>query len=208
MADQQHWETVYQTRAADAVSWYSAHLDTSLALIEQAMPARDAAIIDMGGGGSTLVDDLLARGYRDLSVLDISASALAIARKRLGEAASAVTWHVADALDASLEAARYDLWHDRAVFHFLTDAAQRARYVRQLTHTLKPDGQLVLATFAPDGPQKCSGLDTVRYDARTLAQELGEGFDLIGSTREPHTTPGGSVQQFLYTHFRRLSANE
>ena len=126
MNQQHHWETVYETKSADAVSWYRAHLERSLALIERAAPDRDAAILDVGGGASTLVDDLLARGYRDVSVLDISSQALATARKRLGAQANTVHWLAADLLDAPLQASRYDLWHDRAVFHFLTDVAQRA----------------------------------------------------------------------------------
>jgi SAM-dependent methyltransferase len=204
---QQHWETVYQTKAADAVSWYRPHLDTSLALIERAAPDRNAAVLDVGGGASTLVDDLIARGYRDLSVLDISAAALNVARERLGETANAVTWLAADLLDAPLQEARYDLWHDRAVFHFLTEAEQRVRYLRQLARALKSGGHAILATFGPQGPLKCSGLDTVRYDAGELARELGDGFTLIDSTMEFHATPFGTTQPFLYALFRRTSAD-
>jgi Methylase involved in ubiquinone/menaquinone biosynthesis len=204
---QQHWETVYRTKAPDAVSWYRPHLDTSLALIERAAPDRNAAVLDVGGGASTLVDDLLARGYRDLSVLDISAAALNVARERLGEAADKVTWLAADLLDAPLPQARYDLWHDRAVFHFLTEAEQRAHYLRQLARALKPGGHAVLATFGPQGPLKCSGLDTVRYDAWELARVLGDGFTLLDSTLELHATPFGTTQPFLYALFRRTSAD-
>ena len=204
---QQHWETVYRTKAPDAVSWYRSHLDTSLALIERAAPDRNTAVLDVGGGASTLVDDLLARGYRDLSVLDISAAALNVARERLGEAADKVTWLAADLLDAPLPQARYELWHDRAVFHFLTEAEQRACYLRQLTRALKPGGHAVLATFGPQGPLKCSGLDTVRYDAGELARVLGDGFALVDSTLEFHATPFGTTQPFLYALFRRTSAD-
>ena len=204
---QQHWETVYRTKAPDAVSWYRPHLDTSLALIERAAPERNTAVLDVGGGASTLVDDLLARGYRDLSVLDISAKALHVARERLGEAANAVTWLAADLLDAPLPQARYDLWHDRAVFHFLTQAEQRAHYLRQLTCALKPGGHAVLATFGPQGPLKCSGLDTVRYDAGELARALGDGFTLVDSALEAHATPFGATQQFLYALFQRTLAD-
>ena len=203
---QQHWETVYRTKAPDAVSWYRPHLDTSLALIERAAPNRNTAVLDVGGGASTLVDDLLARGYRDLSVLDISAAALNVARERLGEAADKATWLVADLLDAPLSQARYDLWHDRAVFHFLTEVEQRARYLRQLTRALKPGGHAVLATFGPQGPLKCSGLDTVRYDAGELARVLGDDFTLVDSTLECHATPFGTTQQFLYALFQWTSA--
>lgn len=203
----QHWETVYRTRAPDAVSWYRPHLDTSLALIERAAPDRNTAVLDVGGGASTLVDDLLARGYRDLSVLDISAAALNVARERLGEAADKATWLAADLLDAPLPQARYDLWHDRAVLHFLTQAEQRTHYLRQLTRALKPGGHAVLATFGPQGPLKCSGLDTVRYDAGELARVLGDGFTLLDSTLEFHATPFGTTQQFLYALFRKTSAD-
>ena len=203
---QQHWDTVYRTKAPDAVSWYRQHLDTSLALIERAAPDRAAAVLDVGGGASTLVDDLLARGYRDLSVLDISAEALNVARERLGEAADRATWLAADLLDAPLQQARYDLWHDRAVFHFLTEAEQRARYLLQLTRALKPGGHAILATFGPQGPLKCSGLDTLRYDAEGLARVLGDGFALLDSTPESHATPSGTTQPFLYALFRKASS--
>ena len=206
MNRRQHWETAYTTKATDAVSWYRPHLDRSLALIERVASDRRAAVLDVGGGASTLVDDLLACGYRDLTVLDISAEALSVARKRLGEAAHAVTWLAADLLDAPLQEARYDVWHDRAVFHFLTDAAQRANYVQQLTHALKPGGHAVLATFGPDGPMKCSELDTVRYDAEGLAHALGDGFTLIDSMLELHATPFGTTQPFLYALFQRTTA--
>jgi SAM-dependent methyltransferase len=205
MNRRQHWETVYTTKAVDEVSWYRPHLDRSLALIERAASDRRAAVLDVGGGASTLVDDLLARGYRNLGVLDISAEALGIARKRLGEAAHALTWLATDLLDAPLQEACYDVWHDRAVFHFLTETAQRANYVRQLTHALKPGGHAVLATFGPDGPMKCSGPDTMRYDADGLARALGDGFTLIDSTLELHATPSGASQQFLYALFQRAA---
>lgn len=198
-----HWETVYGTKAADSVSWYCEHLDMSLALIQRARPDLSAAILDVGGGASTLVDDLLTHGYRDISVMDISAEALGVAQRRLSEAASSVSWHAEDLLNASLAAARYDLWHDRAVFHFLTEAEQRAAYVLQLTRTLKPSGYVVLATFGPEGSLKCSGLDTVRYDAESLANMLGAEFTLMESWLEWHVTPAGLSQQFLYTLFQR-----
>jgi len=207
MTGKQHWETVYRAKAPNAVSWYRPHLDTSLALIERAAPDRNTAVLDVGGGASTLVDDLLARGYRDITVLDISAEALHVARERLGEAAGAVTWLATDLLDAPLLPARYDLWHDRAVFHFLTGAEQQVQYVWQLTHALKPGGYVLLATFGPQGPLKCSGLDTVRYDAEGLARVLGDGFTLLDSTLESHATPFGTTQQFLYALFRRTSAD-
>ncbi len=202
MVDKQHWETVYQSKAADAVSWYRPHLDTSLALIEQALPDREAAIIDIGGGEATLVDDLIARGYSKLTVLDISAAAIDVARQRLGEAAAKVTWLVDDILQVALPAQRFDLWHDRALFHFLTLPEQRARYVEQLTSALKPDGHVIISTFGPQGPAKCSGLDTVRHDSESLQRELGPRFNLIEQRSELHETPFGTTQQFFYGHFR------
>lgn len=199
----QHWQAVYATTSFDAVSWYREHLDKSLALIERATPDRGAAILDVGGGASTLVDDLLLRGYRDISVLDISDAALGVARRRLGNAAPTVTWLAVDLLDAPLATQRYDVWHDRAVFHFLTEAEQRANYVRQLMRALKPGAYAILATFGPDGPLKCSGLDTLRYAADGLACALGDGFVLIDSFLDWHATPSVSTQQFLYALFRR-----
>ncbi len=199
---QQHWETVYRTKAADAVSWYRPHLDASLALIGRIAPDHATAVLDVGGGASTLVDDLLARGYRDLSVLDISTEALGVAQTRLGAAADAVTWLAADLLDAPLQKARYDLWHDRALFHFLTSAEHRARYVRQLIHALKPGGHVLIATFAPQGPQQCSGLDVARYDAASLLQALGPAFESVDNMHELHHTPSGVMQPFTYCHCR------
>ena len=202
MVDKQHWETVYQTKAADAVSWYRPHLDTSLSLIERAMPDRAGAQIDIGGGESTLVDDLLARGYRELTVLDISAAAIAVARQRLGDAADRVTWLASDIMQAALPARHFELWHDRALFHFLTHAEQRAAYVERLLHALKPGGHAIIATFGPQGPAKCSGLDTVRYDAASLQRELGPRFALIEHSTELHHTPFDTTQQFVYGLFR------
>ena len=203
MDDKQHWETVYETKPPDTVSWYSPHLETSLALIERAAPGHGAAILDVGGGASTLVDDLIGRGYRDVSVLDISTAALDIAKRRLGAAASKVDWLVTDILLAKLQPQRYDLWHDRAVFHFLTAQDRRQAYVQQLVHALKPGGHAVIASFGPEGPQRCSGLDTARYDAAALARVLGPGLTLMDSMLEMHPTPSGTNQQFLYTLFRR-----
>ncbi|MFA6230466.1 MAG: class I SAM-dependent methyltransferase [Rhodanobacter sp.] len=202
MADKQHWDNVYQTRAADAVSWYRPHLDTSLALIEHALPERHAAIIDMGGGESTLVDDLLARGCSQVSVLDISQAAIDVASQRLGDAAARVDWITADIMQWMPPPAHFDLWHDRALFHFLTDAGQRATYVERLLHALKPGGHVIIATFGPQGPSKCSGLDTVRHDAESLQRELGPRFTLVEQRTELHHTPFDTMQQFVYAHFR------
>lgn len=203
MTNRSHWDAIYRQKSADEVSWYQPHLATSLRLIEVAAPDRQTAIIDVGGGEATLVDDLLARGYRDLTVLDISPAALEAAKRRLGEAAERVIWRVEDITRAILPARRYGLWHDRAVFHFLVTAEPRAAYVRQLHRSLVSGGHLVIATFGPEGPTRCSGLDVVRYDATSLAAQLGPDFELMSQQLETHHTPGGKPQSFLYAHFRR-----
>jgi len=202
MDQQLHWETVYRTKAPDAVSWYAPHLDTSLALIERTAGARSAAIIDVGGGEATLVDDLLARGYADLTVLDISREAIRVARQRLGARADDVQWLVADITQASLPERRYDVWHDRAVFHFLLEPDQRAAYVRQVARAMRPGGSVIVATFGPEGPTQCSGLDIVRYDAKGLHDEFGADFRLVESAIELHQTPFGTTQQFVYCYCR------
>ena len=193
-----HWNTVYRTKAPDAVSWYRAHLERSLALIKRAAPDLSASIIDIGGGESTLVDDLLARGYRAITVLDISPAAIEVARQRLGAQAQHVTWLAADITETDLPKERYDVWHDRAVFHFLTKPEQRDAYVRQVRHSMKPGGHVIVATFGPEGPEKCSGLDVVRYDADSLHGAFGSSFRLVEHATELHETPFGTTQQFLY----------
>jgi ubiquinone/menaquinone biosynthesis C-methylase UbiE len=204
MDSKEHWEGVYRNKAADAVSWYRSHLDTSLRLIDENAPDRNAAIIDVGGGESTLVDDLLQRGYRNLTVLDMSAVALDTTKQRLGSIAEQVTWVESDIMVVDLPEHRYDVWHDRAVFHFLTEPSQRDAYTRLLTRTLKQGGRVVIATFGPLGPNRCSGLDVRRYDVQLLSDEFGPGFELVTSTLEDHHTPAGSSQQFLYCSFRKL----
>jgi SAM-dependent methyltransferase len=195
-----HWERVYQTKRPDEVSWYRAHLETSLALIEEAAPNRNACIIDIGGGESTLVDDLLARRYRHVSVLDLSSTALDVARERIGVKAGSVDWLCGDATMFALAKHRYDVWHDRAVFHFLTQAIDRAAYVCQVAHAVKPGGHVIVATFGPEGPTKCSGLDVVRYDPDALHDEFGSRFRLMKHLTELHRTPAGMVQQFVYCY--------
>ena len=202
MTTKSHWEGVYSSKAPNQVSWYRPHLDVSLSLIERAVPDRRSALIDVGGGEATLVDDLIARGYVDVSVLDISKAAIAVARKRLGEKAAAVNWMAGDITACDLPADRYDLWHDRAVFHFLTDASERRAYVRQVARAVKPGGHVIVATFGSDGPLQCSGLDVVRYDADGLHGEFGAGFRLIEHLTEVHETPWGTPQQFLYCFCR------
>ncbi|WP_373545103.1 class I SAM-dependent methyltransferase [Chamaesiphon sp.] len=201
MDSKTHWETVYQTKAANEVSWYRAHLDKSLALIERAAPDPNARIIDIGGGEATLVDDLIERGYQHLNVLDISQAAIDTTRQRLGTVAERINWIVADITTADLPSQQYNVWHDRAVFHFLTLPAQRAAYVRQVLDAVKPGGHVIIATFGLDGPEKCSGLEIVRYDSESLQAEFGERFQLLETGMELHKTPSDTTQQFLYCHY-------
>jgi SAM-dependent methyltransferase len=198
MSMQSHWEHIYRTKAPDQVSWYRPHLETSLALIERATSNRSAHIIDVGGGEATLVDDLIRRGNTRLTILDISRIAIDFTKTRLGETANAVEWIVGDVTHIELPANAYDVWHDRAVFHFLTDAAQRAAYVEKVVRSMRPGGYIIIGTFGPQGPAKCSGLDVQRYDADSLHEEFGRRFRLIESLKELHQTPFGTTQQFLY----------
>jgi len=200
MDTQTHWEKIYAQKAPDQVSWYRPHLEASLALIEQAGAGPSSSIIDVGAGESTLVDDLLARGYSNLTVLDISRVAIAASRKRLSDAAKRVCWLVADITQAELEPAAYDVWHDRAVFHFLTTVADRRAYVRQVVRSVRRGGHVIISAFGTEGPTRCSGLEVVRYDAESLHAEFGANFRLISSSRQLHETPFGTTQQFLYCH--------
>ena len=195
-----HWEKVYTTKAPDAVSWYRPHLETSLALIVRAADARSASIIDIGGGESALVDDLLAWGYENITVLDVSQTAIEVTKKRLGLAAEKIHWLVADITEAELEPGAYDVWHDRAVFHFLTASEQRVAYVRNVAHAVRPGGHVIVSTFGPEGPTKCSGLDVIRYDAESLHDQFGVRFRLVESSKELHRTPFGTTQQFLFCY--------
>ena len=197
---QTHWERIYAQKAPDQVSWYRPHLETSLALIEQGSAGRSAAIIDVGAGEATLVDDLLARGFTNVTVLDISSTAIEANRKRLGNVADLVRWVVADVTRVDLESAAYDVWHDRAVFHFLTEESDRAAYVRQVARAMRRGGHVIVSAFGPEGPMKCSGLEVVRYDADSLHAEFGSRFRLVSSSKEPHQTPFGTTQQFLYCY--------
>ena len=198
MDAQQHWDHVYQTKAPDQVSWFRPHLETSISLIESSTHDRAAHIIDVGGGESTLIDDLLAHGYTTLTVLDISPTAIEVTKKRLGNLSERVSWVVADITAANLPARAYDVWHDRAVFHFLTQLDDRRAYIRLVRHSVKPGGRVIVSTFGPDGPIKCSGLDVQRYDADSLHGEFGTRFRLIESRHEVHRTPFGTRQQFIY----------
>ena len=193
-----HWESVFASKAADQVSWYRPHLDISLDLIARRAPERSAAIIDVGAGESTLVDDLLARGYRDLTVLDVSHTAIEVTRNRLGSAADRVHWVTGDITRAGLPLGSFDVWHDRAVFHFLTDPEQRRLYVDSVLKAVRRGGHVIVSTFGPEGPLKCSGLDVVRYDAPSLHGQFGKRFRIEESTEELHQTPWGTAQQFVY----------
>ena len=201
MGTRQHWDEIYSSEAPQEVSWFCPHLETSLALIERAASERDAAILDVGGGASTLVDDLLDHGYRNVTVLDISQSALQAAQKRLGERSRLAQWVCADVMKASLPIQAYNVWHDRAVFHFLTQAEERRDYVRSVASLLKAGGHVIVSTFGPEGPTQCSGLDVMRYDSDSLQAEFGPRFRLVESVTELHLTPVGTTQQFLYCHF-------
>ena len=196
---QQHWETVYRSRAADQVGWFQPHAASSLRLIEECAD-KGARIIDVGGGTSVLVDDLLDAGYRNLTVLDLAEAALAASRTRLGARAESVRWIAADITRADLPAACYDVWHDRAVFHFLTDPADRARYVEQVLKSVKPGGHVIVAAFGPGGPLQCSGLDVMRYAPDALHAEFGAAFRLLGHETEIHHTPAGAEQEFVYCY--------
>ena len=202
MDTKSHWDKVYTTKAPDAVSWYRKHLETSLALIERAADARSASIIDVGGGESTLVDDLLLRGYTNITILDISQAAIDVTKSRLGLPAEQVHWLVADITKVELEPRAYDLWHDRAVFHFLTAPEQRTAYVRQVARSVKRGGHVIVSAFGPEGPTKCSGLEVMRYDAESLHREFGTRFRLVESSTELHHTPFETTQQFLYCYCR------
>lgn len=199
---QQHWERVYGSKQSTEVSWYQPRPEQSLQLIRDADLPANTPIIDVGGGASTLVDHLLDAGYRDVTVLDIAAGAFEHSRRRLGSRADDVEWIVADVTGFDAQRS-YGLWHDRAVLHFLTEAAARHRYVEVLDSALSRGAHLVLSTFGPEGPRKCSGLDVRCYDIETLTELLGDRFELRSSELETHTTPGGSTQQFLYTSWIR-----
>ncbi|WP_372524168.1 class I SAM-dependent methyltransferase [Sulfuricaulis sp.] len=203
MSDKSHWEKIYTNKRPAEVSWHQTHLEKSRELIRATGVGHDAKIIDVGGGASTLVDDLLADGFRHITVMDISPTAIQSAQARLGARAREIVWLEADATRGSLPAHHYDVWHDRAVFHFLTDAKDRRRYVDNVSHALKPGGYVIVATFGPNGPLKCSGLDIVRYTSEQLHAEFGEDFQLLRSAVEDHVTPAGKHQEFVYCCCRK-----
>lgn len=202
-----HWENVYSTKSEREVSWYQDSAEPSLELIAIAGGKPDYAFIDIGGGASRLVDTLLKGGYRDLTVLDLSSSALDVAKARIGNGAEQVNWIAADVTRWQPDHT-YDIWHDRAAFHFLTSAEHQAAYVQRLNQALRPGGHAIIGTFAPDGPEKCSGLAVARHDSTTLTQTLGPHFDLVHSRRHEHITPWQSSQQFQFSIFRRNPAQK
>ena len=201
---QSHWENVYASKGEAEVSWFQETPALSLELMELVGAAPDSAIVDIGGGASRLVDALVGRGFSDLTVLDLSAAALAAARKRVGSKSGQVTWIRADITE--WEPSRtYDIWHDRAAFHFLTNRADQAAYVARLQRALRQGGHAIIGTFAPDGPEKCSGLPVARHDAASLQEVLGPGFALVDSRRHNHLTPSGATQRFQFSSYRRVA---
>ncbi|HTT08319.1 MAG TPA: class I SAM-dependent methyltransferase [Gammaproteobacteria bacterium] len=203
MNQKDHWERAYSTKLPVKLGWYEPHLQTSLNRIKEINLPKDAPIIDTGGGASTLVDDLLEGGCRSITVLDISEQALSVAKARLGNRADLVKWIVGDITSVDLPTHHYEVWHDRAVFHFLTEPVQRRKYRDNLLNALKPGGHLIIGTFAPEAPPRCSGLPVQRYSLEQLKRTMGGEFDLKRSHKELHVTPGGVEQTYLYCHFRR-----
>lgn len=206
MQQKDHWEKVYSTKPTDGVSWYQEHADQSLSLIRATGVPLNASIIDVGSGASTLVDDLLRDGYSSLTVLDISRAALAAAQNRLGDRGRSVTWLEANITAVDLPVHGFDVWHDRAVFHFLTDEEDRKAYVQTVLRAVKPGGHVIVATFAEDGPLQCSGLPVRRYSAYELYAEFGAPSTLLKHEREEHQTPFGTVQKFVYCYCRRVTS--
>lgn len=198
-----HWDDVYRRKGATTVSWFRPHLELSLELLARAGIGRGSRVIDVGGGASTLVDDLLERGVSRVTVVDLAAEALAIARTRLGEEPR-VDWRIGDITTIELPQAAYDAWHDRAVLHFLSEPASLAAYARQAAHAVAPGGHAVIGGFAPDGPERCSGLPVARRDAAQIAAVMGAAFELVESRHESHRTPGGAVQSFAYALLQRV----
>lgn len=205
MQSKDHWEQVYQTKAPDAVSWFQEHLEPSLRLIHATGVNYDASIIDVGGGASTLIDDLQKEGYQNLTVLDLSGAALNVAKSRLGVLASKINWIEADVTQVDLPLRQYDIWHDRAVFHFLTLPEERSAYIELVKRSVKDGGNIIIATFAEDGPVQCSSLPVVRYRVDELQAELGTSFVLVTHEKKVHNTPLGGTQQFIYCCFRMIA---
>jgi len=203
MGKKNYWDKVYSAKSDTEVSWYQQHARLSLQIILDAKIPKESAIIDVGGGASTLVDDLLDNGYSNITVLDISNAGLAAAQRRLGSRAVNVHWLEANVLEAQLEQGKYCVWHDRAVFHFLVSPEDRSRYVRMVLRAVAPGGLVIVATFDEHGPTMCSGLPVVRYNADQLHDEFGDSFELISHKKESHHTPSGVVQPFVYCLCRK-----
>ena len=203
MQPKQHWENLYTNKPADSVSWYQRHAENSLRLIIRTDVPKSASIIDVGGGASTLVDDLLDMGYTALTVLDLSGSALLCSKRRLAGRANLVHWMEANVTDAPLGLHQYDIWHDRAVFHFLNREEERHAYVAAVMRAVKPGGHVIVSTFAEDGPLQCSGLPVTRYSAEALHGAFGNHFTLVQHTKEDHLTPTGNVQKFIYCYCKK-----
>ncbi len=198
-----HWERIFASKADSEVSWFQADPAPSLEALARIGAGPSAAIIDVGGGASRLVDRLVEQGYADVTVLDLSAAALEAAKARLGEAAGKLSWIVADAT-AWAPARTFDIWHDRAAFHFVVDPDDQASYVERLRRALRPGGFTIIATFAPDGPERCSGLPVARHDSESLSAALGPDFVLVETQRDAHLTPSGAIQRFQFSAFRRV----
>lgn len=198
-----HWNTIYASQLPSQVGWYEPHLETSLAWIDELALDPHDPIIDVGGGASTLVDDLLARGQRNITVVDLSEAAIRIARDRLGEASGAVTWRVGDVTGIELPQRHYRLWHDRAAFHFLIEPESQQEYKAALLGAVEPGGYFLIGTFSPAAPPRCSGLPVKRYDAELLASTFGDNLELKLHKNEMHTTPGGAKQSYVYCLFQK-----
>jgi 2-polyprenyl-3-methyl-5-hydroxy-6-metoxy-1,4-benzoquinol methylase len=203
MENKTHWEKIYQTKSTTQVSWFQENPLLSLQYIQRTRVGKTAQIIDVGGGASTLVDHLLNDGFQHVSVLDISATALQVAQQRLGVRSDSVRWLEADITQVELPISQYDIWHDRAVFHFLTKPEDRKKYVDAVRKSVKQGGHVIVATFAADGPLRCSGLDVARYNTDDLHNEFGVDFELLDSTSEEHHTPFGTDQKFIYCYCRK-----
>jgi ubiquinone/menaquinone biosynthesis C-methylase UbiE len=206
MSNSEHWDNVYRSKSVDSVSWFQPRAEISLEIIRSTgLNPDDARVIDVGAGASVLGDDLLEANYRHITVLDIAESALAVSRARLGDRAAQIDWRVGDVTTVELPQAGYDIWHDRAVFHFLTREEDRKRYVEQVSRAVRPGGFVIVATFGPNGPLKCSNLDVCRYAPEALHGEFGSGYELISHLAETHATPAGKSQEFVYCYCRRAA---
>ena len=202
MSRLEHWEHVHRNKPVDEVSWYAPHLNRSIDLVRRTGATAASAIVDVGAGTSTLADDLTIAGYTNVAVMDLSFVALQLSRERLGTSAANVKWIQGDVISAPFLPNSVDVWHDRAVFHFLTRPDDRAAYVETVHRAVRPNGHVIIATFGPDGPTRCSGLDVMRYSPEQLHGEFGSGFRLIEHTEEAHRTPFGTEQQFVYCYCR------